>query len=119
MFFGFGFLISILSIYFKKVALIIKKEGVIDSSNYLGLGFIPWHQIRAIYQINQGAVYMIKIELVDANYFIEKEPNFFKKILLKKQSRKLGSPVIIPMVVLSAYVDTLEKQLIGSWDYYK
>ena len=119
LFFGFGFLISIRSLYFRKVALIIKNVGIMDNSNYLGLGFLAWHQIRGIYQINEGAVYMIKIELLDANYFIEKEASFIKKILLKKQHRKFGSPVIIPMIALSAYVDTLEKQLIDRWDNYK
>lgn len=34
-------------------------------------------------------------------------------------NRKFGSPVIIPMVALSAYVDTLEKQLVERWNQYK
>lgn len=118
-YFGLVFFFCLKTICTKKIALKITEEGVFDNSNYLGMGFIAWDQVRGISQIQKGSVYMIKIELYDEISFIEKESNYFKKFLLNRQNRKFGSPVIIPMIALSAYVDTLEDQLKKIWNQYK
>lgn len=118
LYFGFIFLLS-LKLFFRKVALVIADKGIFDNSNSLSAGFIPWNQVVDICQIQEGAVFMIKISLVDSNFIINKEGNFMKKYLLKKQDNKFGSPVIIPMVALNSYVDTLEKQLKEKWEYFE
>lgn len=117
-YFGIMFLFS-LKVYFRKVALMIAERGVFDNSNYLSTGFIPWSNIIDINQIQDGSVFMIKISLTDSNLVIDKERNFIKKYLLKKQDKRFGSPVIIPMIGLNSYVDTLERQLKERWEYFK
>lgn len=117
-YFGFVFFLS-LSIYTRKIALIITNEGIIDYSSFIRNGLIPWEHIKEISQTYEGSVFMIKIGLFDPDFIIEKEHNFIKRFLLKKQNRKFGSPVIIPMVALNSYVDTLERQLKERWELYR
>lgn len=117
-YFGLMFLFS-LKVYFRKVALVISDKGIYDSSNSLSVGFIPWNEVLDIRQIQEGAVFMIMISLIDSNFIINNEKNFVKRFLLKKQDKRLGSPIIIPMVALNSYVDTLERQLKEKWTIFK
>lgn len=118
LYFGFIFLFS-LKMYIKRVALIITQTDLIDNSNSLSVGSIPWSNVADICQIQVEAVAMIKISLINADLIIDREDNYIKKLLLKRQNKRLGSPIIIPMVALNSYVDTLERQLKEQWEMYK
>lgn len=117
LFFGLIFLLSF-KMFFRSVALVITKLELIDSSNSVSIGSIPWSNVNDICQIYEGGVAMIKISLVNPDLVIDKEKNFIKKLLLKRQNKRLGSPVIIPMIALNSYVDTLERQLKERWQEF-
>ncbi|TJY59684.1 hypothetical protein FAZ19_23650 [Sphingobacterium alkalisoli] len=117
-YFSFIFLLSI-KIYFRKVALIVSRKGLIDSSNSLSVGFIPWSSVVDICQIHEGSVAMVKIDITNSELIIDREKNFIKRLLLRRQNKKLGSPIVIPMIALNTYVDTLERQLTEKWEQYK
>lgn len=118
LYFGLIFLLS-LKIYLRRVALVITKLELIDMSNSLSVGSIPWSYVDDICQIHEGQVTMIKISLIDTDFIIDREKNFIKKLLLKRQNKRLGSPIIIPMIALNSYVDTLERQLKEQWEKSK
>lgn len=118
LYFGLIFLLS-LKIYFRRVALVITKLELIDSSNSLSIGSIPWSNVDDICQIQEGEVTMIKISLINSDIIIDREKNLIKKLLLKRQNKRLGSPIIIPMIALNSYVDTLERQLKERWEMSK
>lgn len=118
LYFGLIFLLSI-KIYYRSVALVITKLEIIDSSTVLSMGSIPWINVADICQIHEGGIAMIKISLINPDLIIDKEKNFIKKLLLKRQNKRLGSPIIIPMIALNSYVDTLERQLKEGWEKSK
>jgi|SRR5690606_16207322 len=112
-------LVSYLKIAFRKAALIIDGEGIIDHSNFIGVGRILWSQVAEIKTYDAGLVSYILIYVDDPATLIERNRNFFERWHLRKNARRYRTPIAIPMTWLHIYIDDLKAILLTRYDLYK
>ncbi|MFD2593849.1 STM3941 family protein [Sphingobacterium griseoflavum] len=104
---------------FKKTALIITDEGFYDFSNLASAGFIDWAQVESIGQRQDQSMAMISIQLHAPSDFIEATRDPIAKFFMRLNYKRMGTPVLIPMVALHIYVDDLESLLAKRFEAYK
>lgn len=106
-------------ILFRKTALIINEDGIVDSSSAGGeAGFVSWSEISGIEQYESNGATVIKVFLVKPESFLERVNSRVIKYSLRKNYRTYRTPFVIPMVALNSYVDTLEKVLKSYFEEY-
>lgn len=110
------FMFLFFKIAFRKVAIVLDSEGIIDTSNALSAaGRIKWEQVIAISNMGNAVHVFIK----EPESFIEEKETFLNRWSLKRNYSSYGTPVVIPLFALNSYVDTLERQLRERWELYK
>ena len=106
-------------ILFRKTALIINEDGIVDSSSAGGeVGFVSWSEISGIEQYELNGATVIKVFLVNPETFLERINSRVIKYSLRKNYRTYRTPFVIPMVALNSYVDTLEEVLKRYFEEY-
>lgn len=107
-----GMLLVYFRVLFRRIALIINDEGIIDSSSAGGeAGFIKWNDIKDIQRVETNGATVIKIMLVHPEELIKKKDSWLVRWSMKRNYKTYCTPVVIPMVLLNSYVDTLERIL--------
>lgn len=110
------FMFIFLKLSFKEVALIIDEKGIVDNSSFGGeAGRIKWEQVVDIRNADTSVLVFIE----DPEGFIATKSGLWNKLSLKMNYRSYGTPIVIPMFALNAYINTLERQLKEQWEYYK
>jgi hypothetical protein len=103
---------TLFRVYFKKVALVITKEGLIDSSNVTSAaGLVKWDEICEIQQVEHNNSTLIKLILWQPTAFIDRQQSKILRFFLRSNYKIYGAPVVIPMIALNIYVDRLEQIL--------
>lgn len=96
LFFGFIFVTIIKKVIIdRNVGLTINEMGIIDNSNYTGLGLIKWEDIRSIGNSGVRSTQLLLINLKDPEVYIDKEPSKLKRKMLRMNYKFLGTPITI------------------------
>ncbi len=67
----------------EKPGLIINSEGIVDNTNIMSLGLIPWGDVLAINEmIVQGRVF-INVTVANPAEYFDRQKNPFKRVLMK------------------------------------
>lgn len=98
---------SFISIYPKKIAIIISNEYLIDHSKFESLGKINWCDISSIQRIKKTSLEIRFKESI----FKNKKINFFKKVLHFMHNYKPNDTVIISSALLNCSIEELYKSI--------
>ncbi len=95
LFFGFCSVFIFIKIFDKKSGLIISSNGIIDHSNYLSVGFIPWTDISDIQIRKFSSQNFLLFFLNNQVSYITKIKNPLKRILLNANMKLYRTPICI------------------------
>ena len=109
--FGAFIIYPIVKLFDSKPSLIIGQKGIIDNSNAVALGEIPWSDIVNVKETIFFSLKFITIILNEPQKYLDKQTNKLKLKSLITNLKKSGSPVNISTVSLSITHDKLMKLL--------
>lgn len=104
-------LISYFKIIFRKDALVIDKDGIVENSSFNGVGRIYWSQISEIKRLDAGPVHYILIFVKEPDALIRENGNWFERWHLRNNLKRYRTPIVISMIWLHIYIDELESLL--------
>ena len=116
-FFGWVAMIAGGKLLNKKSGLVFNNLGIIDKSNAMTLGMIPWSEIAGAEKLDVLGQKMLKIMLRDPRQYIARA-GMLKKIALKINHWTGGTPVIIAIAPLKTNLPELEKVFSDYWQKY-
>jgi len=90
--FLFSILIKLLD---NKPGLIISKEGIYENSGGAPTGLIEWNDIKKITSMGDIKNMIILIHVQNPNKYIDREPNFFKRWIMRNNYKYYYTPVQI------------------------
>lgn len=93
LFFGICFLYTIGRVLKTRPLLVIKKDGVVDTSSAAAFGDISFDQIEQFKLLRLSSQHYIGIELKDAEGFMENLSGYKKKNL--EANMKMGNPPLV------------------------
>lgn len=126
-----GTIMGVLGIYFftrklfdKNPGLVINEQGIYDNTSAFKFGLIPWSDISQIYERSiQASIaskqHFVTIGLIEPDKYILREPNIFKKRLLKVNARSYGSPIHISTNGLKINHKDLLNLIVSNFEKYK
>lgn len=99
-FFGLAGLYALIRLIFKSPLVIINQEGVTDHASALGVGLIPWQEVRGaeIYMISKQR--FLSVQVHDPEALICRQP-LIKRIFLRMNKGIWDAPVSIPQSALA------------------
>jgi hypothetical protein len=118
-FFTFAFVWFFCQLLNKTPGLIINDSGIIDNTNSLSVGFIPWSdllEIRKGKKSNQKFLMLIIRNLED---LINKTPNLIKRQALKINLKMSGTAILIQSMLLKINFDDLCQLLVDIMTEYE
>jgi hypothetical protein len=112
-FFGICFLVILKKIFNTKPGLIIDEAGITDNSSGLSVGFIPWHDIKAIKAVTLHKQKFLQLIVDNPEEYINRQTNSLKRNGMKMSNKLYGSPVSISANSLQCNFDELKNILEG------
>jgi hypothetical protein len=101
-----------------KDPLIIRDDGFIDQSSFLGFGFISWNDVLSIYSDYVLTEKYIMVELLDSQKYINPLSSLKKWLL--KVNKKLGySTIQIVFTATKDNIDNVCSIMLEQWNKYK
>lgn len=94
LFFGFCGIIALRIIIFKKIALLINQNGILINPGAKGTT-IKWNDITNFREVKIRSTKLIAIDVKEPQYYIDQQPNNFKKRVMQFNLNNYGSPYAI------------------------
>ena len=106
---------SILKLYFKKYALCITEEFIIDNSRYESLGKIKWQNISKIERIKKKGIEIFVNEAV----FQNRKLNSIQKFLMFMGNWNYKKSIIISSALLDCSIEELYENITKTYQSHK
>lgn len=106
---------SIIKLYFRKYALLITEEFIIDNSRYESLGKIEWQNISKIKIIKKKSIEIF----VNESVFQNRKLNVIKNFLLFMENWNYKKSIIISNAFLDCNIEELYEKIIVTYESYK
>lgn len=114
-FFGAIMITLFIKLFDKKPGLIIDNEGITDNSNYSSVGLIRWPEIIGIETKKVYSTRFIILQVNNPDDYIRKNRGL-KKMLLKQNLAKYGTPITLTSGGLDSTFDELERLISDSYN---
>ena len=108
LFFGLTGAIGLTKYFDEKPGVILNSSGITDNSSGISAGFVPWSEVIGfgVFEINRQK--MLVVLLKNPDKYIE-VGNWFRRALIKANSKLTGSPIVIVSNSLKMNFDELLK----------
>lgn len=107
------FIFVIQKIAAQKPAYVIDGKGIFIGTSMVFGGTIPWEDIKGIRQGPYLNKFRFEIILNNPGEYIKREPNFFKRAVMKLNLSLCGTPIIITTMNAKTSSDNMRKLLCG------
>jgi hypothetical protein len=118
-FFGFGIIVALRSLFEKKIGLIIDNNGILDNCSGISAGSIPWENIIEIRDIKIKGQKIFLIIVNNPEEYIEKQQNSFLRQMVKISYKIYGTPISISANILKCNFNELKNILQEQFKKYK
>jgi hypothetical protein len=119
-FFGVAGIFMLLKLFDLKPGLILNEQGLIDNAGGLSSGqMLYWTEIEDIWVTQVSSQQFITLGLKEPLAYIEKEPNSWKRRLMKMNHRLYGSPVQISTSSLKIDFHRLYPLIVDTWQAHQ
>ncbi len=108
-FFGATGIYGIIKLLDKKIGLQIDNQGITDHSSATSIGLIEWQDISGIRSQRIKSQKFIMIDVIDAEKYISKASNKFKRSIMRANMKLYGTPISISSNALQCNFEALRK----------
>tara|TARA_R110001583_G_scaffold60219_8_gene179035 strand:+ start:2114 stop:2644 length:531 start_codon:yes stop_codon:yes gene_type:complete len=116
LFFGSIGLAILKKMFSKKAGLAIDVNGIWDNSSGVSVGFIAWEDITGIRKVSVSGTKFLLIDVRNPNKYINKMDSGIKKLAMKANNRKYGTPISISSNGLSIKFKALEELIRNAFE---
>lgn len=103
----------------KKPGLIINEKGIVDNSNFVGLDFIPWKDIKDIKKIKVNNGNFILVLLKNPSHYINSTTHWLKRKSLRTNFKYHNTPICMSANSLPINFDELYQLLVNNMKKFK
>ena len=119
LFFG-GICIAVIKKMFdKKPGLRIDENGIWDNSSGVSAGLIAWKDILKIRKISVSGTRFLLIDVQNPEAYIDNAKGRIKKMAMKTNTKKYGTPISISSNGLSIKFNALEELILEAFETHK
>jgi hypothetical protein len=118
-FFGFGIIVALRSLFNKKVGLVIDNNGIMDNCSGIPAGNIPWEKIIEIKDIKIKSQRIFLIIVKNPEEYIETQQNPFLRQMAEANYKIYETPISISANMLKCNFNELRNILQEQFKKYR
>lgn len=111
LFFGAAVIFFLRKLGDKRPAILLTSEGLVDHSNAVSVGLIPWKDVAGVEQLRVLRQEFLIIKVVNPQDYLAKPMNYFKRASLQYNFRHYGSPLAITANTLRVSLPDLQSMI--------
>ena len=114
-FFGLALIYGMIKLFDKKAGLIIDAYGITDNSNASSIGLIEWKDVDKITTEQVKSTKFILIYVKNPKKYINRAKTKVKKMLMRANMIKYGTPITIISNTLKCNFSELERLIVSEY----